>query len=47
MLGIEISKSDIQAWQIDANCGNTLWCDVICKEMKNVRPAFEVFQGEA
>ena len=25
--------------------GNTLWWDAICKEMRNVRPAFEVFEG--
>ena len=31
--------------QIDAKCGNTLWWDAVCKEMKNVRPAFEVFEG--
>ena len=43
--GIEIPKSVIQARQIDAKCGNTLWWDAICREMKNVRPAFEVFEG--
>ena len=43
--GIEIPKSVLQAQQIDAKCGNTLWWDTICKEMKNVRPAFEVFEG--
>ena len=43
--GIEIPKSVIQAQQIDAKCGNTLWWDAICKEMKNVRPAVEVFEG--
>ena len=43
--GIEIPKSVLQARQIDAKSGNTLWWDAICKEMKNVRPAFEVFEG--
>ena len=43
--GIEIPKSVIQVRQIDAKCGNTLWWDATCKEMKNVRPAFEVFEG--
>ena len=43
--GIEIPKSVTQARQIDAKCGNTLWWDAICKEMKNVRPAFEMFEG--
>ena len=42
---IEIPKSVTQARQIDAKCGNMLWWDAICKEMKNVRPAFEVFEG--
>ena len=27
---------------IDKENGNTLWCDAIMKEMKNIRPAFEV-----
>ena len=44
--GIEIPKSVLQARQIDAKCGNTLWWDAICKEMKNVRPVFEVFEGD-
>ena len=43
--GIKIPKSVLQARQIDAKCANTLWWDTICKEMKNVRPAFEVFEG--
>ena len=43
--GIEIPKSVIQARQIDAKSGNTLWWDAICKEMKNVTPAFEMFEG--
>ena len=44
--GIEIPKTVLQARQIDAKCGNTLWWDAVCKEMKNVRPAFEVFEGD-
>ena len=44
--GIEIPKTVLQARQIDVKCGNTLWWDAICKEMKNVRPAFEVFEGD-
>ena len=44
--GIEIPKTVLQARQIDAKCGNTLWWDAICKEMKNVRPVFEVFEGD-
>ena len=44
--GIEIPKSVLQAQHIDAKCGNTLWWDAICKEMKNVMPAFKVFEGD-
>ena len=31
---------------LDKKNGNTLWWDDICKEMKNVRIAFEFFEGE-
>ena len=31
---------------LDEKNDNTLWWDAICKEMKNVRIAFEVFEGE-
>ena len=31
---------------LDEKNGNTLWWYAICKEMKNVRIAFEVFEGE-
>ena len=31
---------------LDEKNGNTLWWDAICKEMKNVRVAFDVFEGE-
>ena len=30
---------------MDDQNGNTLWWDAICKEMSNVRPAFEVVEG--
>ena len=33
-----------EAILIDKENGNTLWWDAIMKEMKNVRPAFEVFE---
>ena len=44
--GIEIPKSVLQARPINAKSGNTLWWDAICKVMKNVRPAFEAFEGD-
>jgi hypothetical protein len=39
--GIKIPKTVEEARAIDAENGNTLWWDAICKEMRNVRPAFE------
>ena len=43
--GIRIPKSVEEAKKIDEQKGDTLWWDAICKEMKNVCPAFEVFKG--
>ena len=43
--GIRIPKSVEEAKEVDNQNGNTLWWDAICKEMCNVRPAFEVFEG--
>ena len=34
-----------EAKKIDEQNGDTLWWDAICKEMKNICPAFEVFEG--
>ena len=42
---VHIPKSVEEAKKIDEQNGDTLWWDAICKEMKNVRPAFEVFEG--
>ena len=44
--GIRIPKSVKQARGIDQDNQNTLWWDAICTEMKNVRVAFEVFEGD-
>ena len=43
--GIKIPKSIAEARQFDLENGNTLWWDAILKEMKNVRPAFEAWEG--
>ena len=43
--GIRIPKSVEEAKKVDNQNGNTLWWDTICKEMHNVWPAFEVFEG--
>ena len=42
--GIRIPKSAEEAKKFDEINSNTLWWDAICKEMKNVRVAFEVFK---
>jgi hypothetical protein len=43
--GIRIPKIIKQAIEIDREAGNTLWMDAIKLEMKNVRVAFEDFDG--
>ena len=43
--GIRISKNIKEAIEIDREAGNTLWMDAIKLEMKNVRVAFEEFDG--
>jgi hypothetical protein len=45
--GIRIPKSVEEAKRIDAENGDTLWWDAICKEMKNVRIAFEEADDDA
>ena len=44
--GICIPKSVEEAKEIDEQNGDTLWWDTICKEMRNVCPAFEVFETQ-
>jgi hypothetical protein len=36
-----------EAKRFDAENGNTFWWDAIVKEMKNVRPTFEVWENSA
>ena len=43
--GIKVPKSVEEAKRFDQENGNNLWWDAICKEMKNVRIAFEPFEG--
>ena len=43
--GIRIPKTVEEAKEVDNQNGNTLWWDAICKEMRNVRPAFVAFEG--
>jgi hypothetical protein len=44
--GIKIPKNVGQAILFDKENGDTLWWDAIKKEMKNVRPAFEVWEKD-
>jgi hypothetical protein len=44
--GIRIPKSIKEAAEIDKENGNTLWMDAVRLEMKNVRVAFEDFDGD-
>ena len=43
--GIRIPKSAKEAKELDAANGDHLWWDAIVQEMKNVRIAFEVYEG--
>ena len=42
--GICVPNTVEKSILIDKENGDTLWWDAIMKEMKNVRPAFEVFE---
>ena len=44
--GLKVPKSVTEAIAIYLENGDTLWWDAISKEMKNVRIAFEEFEGE-
>jgi hypothetical protein len=44
--GIKIPKTVQEAIQLDKTNGDTLWWDAISKEMKNVRIAFESYDGD-
>ena len=43
--GLRIPKTVEEAITIDKENGNKLWWEAICKEMRDVRIAFEVFEG--
>jgi hypothetical protein len=45
--GAKMPKSVEEAKRFDEDNGDTLWWDAICKEMKNVRPAFEAWEKPA
>ena len=44
--GIRIPKSVQEARELDRLNGDTLWWDAICKEMKNIRIAFEEYDDD-
>ena len=43
---VKVPKTVEQAKQFDRENGNNLWWEAIIKEMRNVRPAFEVWEKE-
>jgi hypothetical protein len=43
---VKVPKTVAEAIAFDKENGDTLWWDAICKEMKNVRPAFEVWEKD-
>ena len=43
--GIELPKTVEEAYAIDKKNGNTLWADAINMEMKRIRDAFKLYQG--
>jgi len=45
--GIRIPKSVEEAKKIDRENGDTLWWEAVCKEMKNVRVAFELYDDDS
>ena len=46
IFGIQIPKSVEEAKHLDQENGNTLWWEAICNEMRNIRPAFEVWEKD-
>ena len=44
--GIRIPKSVEEVKHFDQENGDTLWWEAICNEMRNVRPAFEVWEKD-
>ena len=44
--GVRVPRNVQEAIEIDRENGNTLWMDAIKLEMKNVRVAFEEFEGD-
>ena len=44
--GLKLPKTVEEAIAIDRENNNNLWWDAICKEMKEVRIAFEVYEGD-
>jgi hypothetical protein len=44
--GIEMPKTVKEAYELDKKNGNTMWADGIAKEMKTVKVAFDVMEGD-
>ena len=44
--GIRLPNTINQDIELENKKGNTLWWDNLMKEIKNMRPVFEVFEGD-
>jgi len=42
--GFRIPKNMLEAYRVDTENGNTMWRDVINREMRNVAVAFEILE---
>ena len=44
--GIGVPRTVKEAYEMDSRNGNTFWADAISKEMKNVKVAFKMLDGD-
>ena len=44
--GIDVPKTVKEALALDLKNGNTFWADAIAKEMKDVKVAFKILDGD-
>ena len=46
MFGVRVPDNVAESHALDKENNNTLWQDAIAKEMKNIRVAFDIKEGE-
>ena len=44
--GTRVPKTVKEVLQIDKEEGNTMWADAIEKEIKKIRPSFQLYSGD-